>query len=630
MRRPSLSERLRYRFDNTLARGTRALIAWLALVSALLILAIALIVRLLGFAPDIAFPQLVWMSLMRTLDAGTMGGDQGSWPFLFAMLAVTLGGVFIISTLIGILANGLQTRIEELRKGRSRVLETHHTVILGWSEHVPVILSELVEANANQTRACIVVLAPRDMVEMQDEIQERLGHTARTRIVCRTGDPCEHADLNIANIQDSKAVIIVSPHGDEPDTEVIKALLAIVKAPDRRTSGRYHIVAELQDPKNVAVAQLVAGDELEVVLAGDLIARITAQTCRQAGLSTVYTELLDFAGCEFYFLPVSSLAGKTFGDALSLVNGASVVGVAPAGGQPKLLPRMDTVLEAEDRLVVIAEDDDTARVMTESLASIDASAIVTSEPHAARPERTLVLGWNRRAPAIFAELDSYVAPESVLTVVAAIPEPRMEAGQRRRPLSNQVVEFLEADTTDRRTLDHLHVESHDHVIILCYSDDLDVQHADARTLVTLLHLRDIADRCGRPFSITTEMLDIRNRNLAEVTRADDFIVSNRLISLMLAQVSENKSLNAVFADVFDPEGAEIYLKPACDYVQPGVAVTFHTVIEAARQRGEVAFGYRLAHLAGNKAEEYGVVLNPDKADMLTLGVGDRVIVFGES
>ena len=64
------------------------------------------------------------------------------------------------------------------------------------------------------------------------------------------------------------------------------------------------------------------------------------------------------------------------------------------------------------------------------------------------------------------------------------------------------------------------------------------------------------------------MLDDRNRELAEVTEADDFIVSDKLLSLMLSQISENKHLKAVFADLFDPEGSEIYVKPAVDYVAP--------------------------------------------------------------
>ena len=65
------------------------------------------------------------------------------------------------------------------------------------------------------------------------------------------------------------------------------------------------------------------------------------------------------------------------------------------------------------------------------------------------------------------------------------------------------------------------------------------------------------------------MLDVRNRELAKVTQADDFIVSNRLVSLAMSQLAENPGLRAVFDDLFDEEGSEVYLKPAGDYVDPG-------------------------------------------------------------
>ena len=50
----------------------------------------------------------------------------------------------------------------------------------------------------------------------------------------------------------------------------------------------------------------------------------------------------------------------------------------------------------------------------------------------------------------------------------------------------------QADTTNRAVLDALDVAVFDHIIVLCYSDALEPQRADARTLITLLHLRDIA------------------------------------------------------------------------------------------------------------------------------------------
>jgi ribosomal protein S5 len=122
---------------------------------------------------------------------------------------------------------------------------------------------------------------------------------------------------------------------------------------------------------------------------------------------------------------------------------------------------------------------------------------------------------------------------------------------------------------------------------------------------------------------------VRNRELAEVTQADDFIVSNKLTSLMLSQISENKELTAVFDDLFDPEGSEIYLKPVTHYVATGREINFYTVAEAARRRGEVALGYRRMKDAKNAEKAYGVAVNPKKHERLTFAPEDEVIVLAE-
>ncbi|MFQ6229468.1 hypothetical protein [Nocardia sp. NPDC002869] len=159
-------------------------------------------------------------------------------------------------------------------------------------------------------------------------------------------------------------------------------------------------------------------------------------------------------------------------------------------------------------------------------------------------------------------------------------------------------------------------------------DTLDEHHADDRTLVTLLHLRDIEVRLGDPYSIVTEMNDDANREIAQVTKADDFIVSSKLISLLLTQLAENRHLHAVFTDLFDPSGTEIYLKPAPDYVSPGMEINFATIVHAARLRGEAAIGYRLHRHAG-RPPAYGVTLNPPKDTPITLSALDSVIVVAE-
>ena len=628
MSKASFADRVRYASDNAFSKGAIVLIGWLAAITVAIIVIIAFVVRITGIAPDYNLPQLVWMGLMRTLDSGTMGGDEGSWPFLLAMLAVTLTGIFVLSTLIGILTSGIEARLESLRKGRSRVIESNHTVILGWSQQVFTILTELALANANQKKSCIVILGPEDKVAMEDAIKDKVGGTGHTRIVCRTGNPIEFGDLAITNLSEARSIIILSPDQENPDAEVIKTLLAITHAPDRRAEP-YNIVAELHDAKNMDVAGMVGRDEVEIVLAGDLIARIIAQTCRQPGLSVVYSDLLSFEGDEIYFQVEPSLVGKTLREALFKYETSCIIGLHPAGQTPLVNPPLDTCIGQGDRLIAISADDDTVVISPRSDYAIRSEAIRNQPPKPSGPERALILGWNWRAASIINELDNYVAPGSHVHVVADYPEVQEVIAAQCTSLKNQMLTFTEGDTTDRRMLDSLDIPAYSHIITLSYSDSMTVQQADARTLITLLHLRDIASRCSQALSIVSEMLDMRNRNLAEVTHADDFIVSDRLISLVLAQISENRQLNHVFADIFDAAGSEIYLKPASDYVEPGVALNFYTVLEAAARRNEIALGYRRKMGGADGLATYTVAINPNKAAEVVFTAGDSVIVFAE-
>lgn len=629
MNAPTLLQRFRYAFDNSMSKGTPALVGWLGAATIVLILVYAVPMWASGFASgvadDIGVPKLMWMGLMRTLDPGTMGGDAGPWAYLFGNLFITVGGIFVVSALIGILNSGLEAQLERLRKGRSMVIEKDHTVILGWSPAVFTILGELAIAQRGRSNACIVVLADKDKVEMEDEIKERVD-MGRVRVVCRSGSANDPRLLDTVRVQDSRSIIIPSPEIKDADIEVIKTLLALCNGPNRRKAP-YHIVAEIQEPRNVGIARMVGGAEVELILAGDLISRITVQTCRQNGLSVIHTELLDFDGAEIYFADATPVVGKTFGEALFLYRTTSLLGLSRAN-KSQVLPALDMVIQAGDQLIVIAEDAGSIVVTPQVTPDIQTASITSAPNMTAKSERTLVLGWNWRAPAIVKGLDAYVAPGSEVVVVAE-GEHQAQLLAEIGTLANIQTLFRCDDTTDRRLLDSLDVPSFDQIIVLC-SDEIEAQRADARVLVSLLHLREIGEIATKNLSIVSEMRDISNRSLAEVTQADDFIVSDKLVSLMLSQVSENKRLMPVLDDLFDPDGAEIYLKPATWYVQEGASVSYDTVLEAARMRGEIAIGYRTDAKARDASAAYGVVVNPEKATRLSFGAGDRVIVLAES
>ena len=632
MRTITFSERLRYAFDNSLSRGTISLIGWLGIISLAVVALAAIVLTVTGFAPEdgesLGFVEGFWQSLMRTLDSGTMGGDVG-WGFRVVMLLVTIGGIFIVSALIGVISSGLESKFDELRKGRSFVVETNHTLVLGWSSRIFLVISELAVANENQRNSRIVILADKDKVEMEDEIRAKVENLRNTKIVCRSGSPIDLTDLEIVNPHESKSIIILSPEEiEDPDAQVIKMILAITNNPHRRNEP-YHIVAEIQDEKNMDIAAIVGKHEAKLVLSSDLIARITVQTCRQTGLSVVYRELLDFDGDEIYFEDEPRLVGKSFGETLFAYQSCAVMGFM-RGDAVFVNPPHETQIETGDKIIVIAADDDQIKLSESANLNINEAAIRLSVGATPEAERVLILGWNKRGAVIVRELENYVAAGSSLTIVADGANVSDDLSQFSDNLQNLKIDIQIGDTTSRVLLNSLNLISYQHIIILCYSEQLEVQAADAKTLMTLLHLRDIEEKKGEAFSVVSEMLDVRNRALAEVTKADDFIVSDELTGLMLTQISENGALLEVFRTLFDAEGSEIYLKDATNYVAEGVDVNFYTVIESARRRNEIAIGYRALQNSAAANLAYGVRVNPPKNETMRFDARDKIIIIAES
>ena len=615
-----------------MSRGTGVVVVGLFAATLFVVVVVALVIALVGWGTESGFNLLdvFWRAILTTLDPGTVANFLGgtvSPGFLLSLFGVTLFGILVTSILIGILVTGIQGRLTELRKGRSIVVESGHTVILGWSPQIFTIVSELVLASANQRRSSIVVLADRDKVEMEDQIRHRVGPTGHTRIVCRTGDPVDTADLSIVSLDTAKSVIILPPEVVDPDVDVIKTILAITNAPGRRLDP-YHIVAEIREQDSLPVARIVGRDEAQLVVVGDLVARVIAQTCRQAGLSIVYTELLDFQGDEIYeAAPPPPLVGRPFRESLFAYDSSTVIGLLHPGGVAQLNPPMETPIGPGDRLLAISADDEMVVAGSRLQDTVDETQLVAPRPRQRSPERTLVLGWNRRGASVARELDAYVAPGSRM-VIAATAHDAALGPMPTDELVHTSFDVRETDPTNRQSLAALCAEGFDHVIVLC-SDVLPPHRADARTLVTLINLRDIVVSDGGGFSITSEMLDLRNRALAEVTRADDFIVSDRLAGLLLSQLSENAHLQAVFDDLFDAAGSEIYLRPASDYVRIEVPVTFATVLEASARRGEIAIGYREAGSSADASRSHGVVINPPKSRPVVFAPADKVIVLAE-
>ncbi len=651
--------RLRYWFDLTLSRGSGAMILWLAAVTAAFVAVAGAGLYVVARHTDVretasGVSEGIWDALMRTLDPGTVTGDDTAWIFRLLSLAITIVGIFIFSTLIGLISSVIDRLIDDLRKGRGIVVESGHTLILGWSDKAHMLIEELKVANASERNPCIVVLAERDRMQLDDEINTHhrgnlaldllTGRTAlglakqlfrrshgRTRVVCRSGNPSNPADLALVSPTTAANVVILSDGTPDGDARATTTLLSLMSF-DRDLGGR-SVVVELVDGSNAAALSEATGGRVKTIVSSELVARVAAQVCRQAGLGAVYQELLDFEGCEMYFVDGAKLDGMYWSQVVMAWEACTAIGVILEDGEVVLNPPRSHRVSAAEQVVVIAEDDSEIGVPRRiELTATPPEDVAEREAHTPDPVELLLVGWNGSAAGVLRHLAAGAGPGSRINVAVDPHLVEVTAREIEEAVEgfDVAIQLIDADATrldEMRRL--LQGESWGRVVLLGYRDALSIAEADARTLLSLVHARSIlvGDHPSAGASIVAELLDPRSVELGRIANPDDFVVSERLTSLLMAQLAENGGLAPVFEELLDGVGTEIMLVPADLYFDessagPTSAPTWRQIVERAGMRGETALGYaRIPDV-----QSHGVTINPSKSETLGDREGLRLVV----
>jgi hypothetical protein len=322
-------------------------------------------------------------------------------------------------------------------------------------------------------------------------------------------------------------------------------------------------------------------------------------------------------------------------------------------GAVKLFPPLNTIINTGDQMIVIAEDDDKmilspdylSRINNKYLEPTSSSVInhntVLLPKHKTRGltknlERNLVLGWNNKAPLIAKELDTYVARGSELHILTNSDKTKQFINEELvNELTEQKLFVHSGNWTNKFDLENLNLFSYNYVILLANEENEEknlIEEADAECLICLLYLRNIIDQSnhGKTFSIVTEMYDIRNRQLANIKCADDFIVSPNLISKYIAQLSENKNIKKVYDVLLTADGPEIYLCSASMFVPLETPISFYEVLQETLKYQCLAIGYRSMKYLHDQTRFYGIVLNPNKQERIRFSQNDKIIILAEN
>lgn len=654
----SWSQVFRYKFDNFMARGGSSI--FMVLVVVFLGLWISLTVVRGVFVAALPNSVVVerhgdidenelgtgakvlrggWLTFLQLTDPGNMAQDIES-SALYKVFAIISGiaGVILAGSLIAFITTALDQKIAELRKGHSRVVEEDHTLILGWNERIIEILRELVLANESEDNPCVVILSQQDKEFMDDYIALHLHDSLNTRIVTRSGAESSLVNLEIASVENCRSCIILATCGAgapkeqkmRSDTVATKTILAVMAS---RESSELPIVAEIFHERNREIISQVS--ELVVAVDTDeILAKILVQTSRSVGLSVVYGEMLSFDGCELYFHG-ADWGDVSFGELAYRFPDGVPMGIRRASGDLLVNASIDTRLEEGDEILILAEDDSTIEYRSSPVARPRELTLAGGRLERTI-ERELLIGWTPKVETIIREYADYVLAGSSIDLMLreADDTVRDKISALDEELSGVTLRLVDADPLQTSDLLSVNPWEYDNIIILSQSSaDGDDERVDSETIIILLMLRKIFDSRDdedRKPRLITEVLDSENQELIARSGVNDFIISNRFVSMILAQISEDPDVKRVYDDLFEEDGSEIYLKPASLYFSDfPVEATYADMIHVAQQREEVCLGVKLIRHEQTMEENFGVKLIPEKTQSYTLGPDDTLVVLAE-
>ena len=225
----------------------------------------------------------------------------------------------------------------------------------------------------------------------------------------------------------ARSIVVLSQDGippDDADSRTARLILSLqqMKASVGHLSG--HIVVELQDIDNLAMTNLVGRGDIEVIVSHELIGRLMLSAARSPWVAPVLSSLMGFEGSEFYLKEWPALAGTCFGAVHRRFDDAVPVGIQLAdSGQVIINPADDVVIRPGDRLLVLAEDDD-SYAPNEANGEPPAPSLTEGRRLATKeqvPERLLFCGWRRDMADMINELEADVPRGSELWLFNNVP-----------------------------------------------------------------------------------------------------------------------------------------------------------------------------------------------------------------
>jgi len=639
----SLRDKINYKLERFLSKGGSSIFVSLIIlfISGFLIISLLRFILIAVFSQDGSinnFWNNVWITFLQLTDPGSMEIDDPSpgWLKSAAILA-GIAGIILLSVLIAFITTSLEKIIYEFRKGRGKFIEKGHTLILGWNERVVDIIRELITANESEKKSSVVVLSEENKEKMDDLIAKRIDNTKTTQIITTSGDFANINELVRVNVKNAKSIIVMANCSERAcmenkinsDIQSIKSILAITAA--QKGKNKLPVIAEIFTKEKRDLINYLNDNNIIAINSWNIMGKLLAQTTLTSGLEVVYNEILSFEGSEIYFYQ-ANWDSINFYDLTYHFDDGLPIGIYNESTGIRLRPPKETIMKKEDTLLILAEDDSTIQFNSDPIFT-PVNKHIEKKLLKREKKRILILGWHSIANIFITELNDYLVEGCDFDIMFNSPDENLKINvdQLKEKFPNFSINLINSNPLNLEHLENINPKKYDNIIILSQStEEQSPDKIDSDTIIILLMLRGIIKDFENT-NIITQVLNSENQEIITQTDVDDFIISNKLITMILAQLSEAPLIKLFYYDIFSEEGSEIYVKPAELYFNSfPQRVSFIEIISIVNSREEICLGYRKGDQRKNKNSNFGVVLNPPKEDIINIEENDFLIVLSEN
>tara|TARA_R110001592_G_scaffold13740_2_gene62817 strand:- start:35833 stop:37809 length:1977 start_codon:yes stop_codon:yes gene_type:complete len=643
----TLVDRLRYILERQLIKGVH----YQLLVVALFIGLISLIGGWLAWPSaeaDAPLSDSVWWAFLRLTDPGYLGDDEGTWRRVVSTALTIMGYVVFMGTLVAIMTRWLISKMGVLEQGLTPVTISNHVVILGWTNRTIPLVQEIMDTSGgiqrllkslDTRRLRLVILSDTVNTERTQELRDTPGIGRGSKdIILRSGTPLQPEALHrVACLQAAVVLIPGRSQGGSTlvtgDMETIKALLTLQAQGHQSAQPLPYVVAEIEDVRKLSVMRRAYPGPMEIIASDAIVSRLMAQAILHPGLPEFYGEVMSVHdGNEIYLRSTDICVGQTLAQIAANCPRAVLCGLVRQEGDvwaAHLNAATSETVQLGDKLVMLArqyEDADPAQKSDKPASAWQRSRVVNAGLRAGdqTSKSVLILGWNRRLPALVHELATYSAQRFNLMMVSTLEtDAQREALVQYSELAQQVpCEHLQADFMAETTLRKILQADWDSILLVS-SDRLDSgEEADARAMVGYMAVDELLKERTRRPQLLLELSDPANEELVVRNRSES-IISPMILSHLMAQIAQRRELGLVFEELFTVGGAEILYRNISDYPMQSVA-TFADLEAVAGLQGETALGvYRFTpDVEGRRLQ-----LNPARDVPLKLQVGDQLVIL---